>query len=78
MYLVDIFKMDVLRSRDPLEVTFYFVDMELCAIDLQKFLQIPTFTGESNIWKIMFQIASGVQFVHDKGLVVRDLRPSRG
>lgn len=68
----------MLHTRAPVDTKYYFLDMELCSVDLQKFLNTTNFRGESNIWKIMLQIASGVEFVHKKGIVVRDLKPSRG
>jgi serine/threonine protein kinase len=78
-FLVEVLKMGVLHSPGPVKATYYYIDMELCTMDLEKFIQSPkTFKGESNIWKIMFQIASGVQFIHDRGVVIRDLKPSRG
>lgn len=75
-YIVDILRIDRLYgSRGTL---YYFMDMELCRMDLQMFINTPDPDVESNIWKIMLQIASGVKFVHEHGLVIRDLVPSRG
>lgn len=77
-YIVNVLRSGVLHARTPVDTKYYFLDMELCSIDLQKFLHTTNFKGEGNIWKIMLQIASGVEFVHKKGIVVRDLKPSRG
>lgn len=66
--------MDELKGKGA---HYYYLDMELCTMDLQKFIQGRTFRGETNIWKIMSQIAGAVQFVHDRGIVIRDLKPSR-
>ena len=73
-YIVEILKMDELKGKGA---HYYYLDMELCTMDLQKFIQGRTFWGETNIWKIMSQIATAVQFVHDRGIVIRDLKPSR-
>jgi serine/threonine protein kinase len=73
-YIVEILKMDELKGKGA---HYYYLDMELCTMDLQKFIQGRTFRGETNIWKIMSQIAGAVQFVHDRGIVIRDLKPSR-
>ena len=77
-YIVEIFEVNVLHCNRPVNATYYYIDMELCETDLSAFIKTPSFKGESNIWKIMGQIASGVYFVHQRGLVIRDLKPSRG
>jgi serine/threonine protein kinase len=76
-HLVEVIQMNRLPTEN-LNAVYYYADMELCTMDLKKFLQIPQFSGESNIWQIMYQIAKGVEFVHSHGLVIRDLKPSRG
>lgn len=76
-YLVHVIKMDVLHTAG---IRYYYIDMELCKLDLRKFIdsEESRFGVEGNIWKIMLQIANGVQFVHSRGVIIRDLKPSRG
>jgi serine/threonine protein kinase len=76
-HIVDVFRMDVL---DDYHTKYFFVDMELCIIDLATLLEAPNdgFSGERNVWKIMSDIGSAIQYVHDQGLVVVDMTPRRG
>ena len=56
----------------------HYIDMEPCSLDLEGFIRREEpFEGVDNIWKIIMQIASAVNFVHDCGIIVRDLKPSR-
>jgi serine/threonine protein kinase len=71
---------------------YYFIDMELCDINLHDFIHretppepsesVPYFTkGEGSIlqiWSVMSQIASGVEYVHHHGQVHRDIKPENG
>jgi serine/threonine protein kinase len=66
-----------------------FFDMELCSGTLQdhikgRFVQwmdykdpnIPIKEKLSEMWSIMSQLASGVDFLHSHGVVHRDLKPT--
>jgi serine/threonine protein kinase len=78
---------------------FYFIDMELCAMNLEDYIRdvdkrrsiLPptksivfvqkTSSKQSqwqNTWTIMSQIAQGVEFIHRKKHVHRDLKPLNG
>jgi serine/threonine protein kinase len=75
-YLVDIWAEGKLSK--PVN---YYIDMEPCSYDLETF--ITKISGsDSDVgnepWKIMLQLSSAVSFVHKCGLIVRDLKPSRG
>jgi serine/threonine protein kinase len=69
---------------------FYFIDMELCDINLEEYIYckrtgvlglmewdkaIADGHGVFLICGIMQQILSGLQFIHDHGEVHRDLNP---
>jgi len=70
---------------------YYFIDMELCDINLETFIYTESFDGfeddfdsigESpedvriqNMWPIMMDIVSGLWFIHEHGQVHRDLKP---
>jgi len=76
----------------------YFIDMELCELNLHDYIhQVPPSaqsepTTESiphfekgagavsvqQIWKVMSQIANGVEYIHRKGYVHRDIKPANG
>ena len=57
---------------------WYYIDMELCTLDLEKFINgAPNFQGERNTWKIILQIGKAVDFIHKSGIIIRDLKPSR-
>lgn len=40
--------------------------------------QTSSFSGNRNVWKIMSDIASGIQFIHDQGFIITDLKPHHG
>jgi len=67
----------------------YFIDMELCHLTLHNFIHQNAplggpspdcFTGGSvtQIWDVMSQITSGVEYVHREGQVHRDIKPKNG
>lgn len=67
-----------------------FIDMELCELNLDDYIyckkdpsavatyfikdQIPPLKSQQ-IWNVMFNIAKGVEFLHGKGMIHRDLKP---
>jgi serine/threonine protein kinase len=56
----------------------YFVDMELGDCSLDAYIK-QTSTAEKtvfDIFGIMVQIASGVSYIHRKGMIHRDLKPA--
>jgi len=73
---------------------YYYIDMELCDMSLNDYLHpklppdpsasLPCFIegGGSNsliqMWTIMSQIASGLEYIHRKGHVHRDIKPANG
>jgi serine/threonine protein kinase len=72
--------------------TFYYVDMELCQLDLDQYIRNlwpPSVIGRSRyfmhaetdmklIWMTMSDIASGLSFIHSLDEVHRDLKPQNG
>lgn len=70
---------------------FYFIDMELCGISLEKYIQGETMNNLINwntvrirnevhehAYKIMQQILNGMIYIHCLNEVHRDLSPSNG
>lgn len=69
----------------------YFIDMELCELTLEEYIQgkfkplfglsrylDPKQPKERNIWAVIYDIASGLAFIHKLGEVHRDLKPRNG
>jgi serine/threonine protein kinase len=68
---------------------YYFIDMELCELSLKDYIQrnepsesLPYFVRDAGaevtvlqIWNIMRQIASGVEYIHSQGHAHRDIKP---
>jgi len=75
---------------------FYFIDMELCDLNLHDYIhgQRPLTQSQSGsvphlidaegvksilqIWTVMGQIASGVEYIHRQNQVHRDIKPANG
>jgi serine/threonine protein kinase len=73
---------------------YYFIDMELCDLNLHDYIyretppepseSIPYFVkGEGwltaiQIWNVMRHIAAGVEYIHLKGHIHRDIKPRNG
>lgn len=73
---------------------YYFIDMELCDLNLETFIYAASFDGFErdfetdrktleevrlgNLWPIMRDIVRGLRFIHNHGQVHRDLKPRNG
>ena len=81
------FKIGELRNSQDL-----FIDMELCDLNLLEYID-PGLQGSKpimfvrdqpppvkarQIWNVMLQIATGVDYLHGKHVVHRDLKPANG
>jgi serine/threonine protein kinase len=81
---------EVLRLGRLVGSPYYFIDMELCDMNLENYIYsnspkqeslphfvktAPSSVKASQIWNIMRQIASGVAFIHSHDEVHRDLKP---
>jgi serine/threonine protein kinase len=75
----------VLKFGQFSDSLIYFIDMELCDATLKDYI---SGRGEaqrynwpdsvSYLWEVMGDIASGLEFIHSKGWVHRDLKPYHG
>jgi len=67
----------------------YFIDMELCEMDLNQYIyqtqadrdlyfknSLPVRTDVNDIWKIMRDISDGLAFIHKHMEVHRDIKPT--
>ena len=72
-YLVEVFGI----GRLPAD--FFFIDMELCGQSLHDYIWGESAFAETGVDKsraqIMWEIASGVEFIHGCNAVHRDLKP---
>jgi serine/threonine protein kinase len=74
---------------------YYYIDMELCEMNLQDYIQSTTPADPSKslprfikggggtdsllqIWTVMSQIGSGVEYIHCEDQIHRDIEPANG
>jgi len=66
---------------------YYFIDMELCDLNLDDYIHrepsanLSELTGSASplqIWVVMSHIAVGLEYIHRKGHVHRDIKPANG
>ena len=73
---------------------YYYIDMELCDMNLSDYIQsatpadpsksLPRFIKRGGtdsllqIWTVMSQIASGVEYIHREQQIHRDIKPGNG
>ena len=74
---------EVFQHNWLLPQSMYYIDMELCDLSLYDFIHQKTPLGEPEssayftigdsvqIWNVMSQIASGLEYVHSQGQVQR-------
>jgi serine/threonine protein kinase len=68
---------------------YYFIDMELCNMDLNQYIykvrsdgglrfqnSLPVRVDVNDIWKIMSDISDGVAFIHNHMEIHRDIKPT--
>lgn len=83
----------VLRHDVFPELNYYYIDMELCDINLEDYLYKSWPTGLvakgsryfvspaydiSIVWEIVRDVACGLAFIHSREEVHRDLKPANG
>jgi len=84
----------VLKLGELPNSSYYFIDMELCDLNLAVYIHrpnppnpsqsLPYFIKEGSshkgirIWNIMTQIAGGIKYIHSHDLVHRDVKPANG
>jgi len=74
-FLVEVFRCGRLQTTDH-----SFIDMELCSLDLSQFLRriVDTTELQTEGPQTLWQIASGLEFIHSCNAVHRDLKPNNG
>jgi serine/threonine protein kinase len=78
-YLVEAFR----NGRLPGPPAWIFIDMELCSLNLETYIHGSSPIASSNevqieSARILWQIASGVEYIHSCNAVHRDLKPENG
>jgi len=82
------------RDHGKLDVRHYYIDMELCVLNLEEFIRrnLKSELGIANyfdpshnhelkflsLWSITDQIAAGLEFLHTHGELHRDMKPRNG
>jgi serine/threonine protein kinase len=87
-HIVSVFRIGMLRNSQDL-----FIDMELCDLNLRDYIRgtkprdlVPAFFVRDQpppmlarqIWHVMLQITTGVEYLHCQQVVHRDLKPANG
>jgi serine/threonine protein kinase len=73
---------------------YYFIDMELCDLNLSQYIYGTTLSAAEStpyfiknappplkalqVWNVMIDIASGLEYLHSLRLAHRDLKPDNG
>jgi serine/threonine protein kinase len=84
-HIVNVLRLGQLGNSD-----YYFIDMELCDLNLDVFINswtsregLPFFVRDrppplkaQQIWNVMIPIACGTEYIHSLELVHRDLKPA--
>jgi serine/threonine protein kinase len=83
--IVVVLRIGELRNSQDL-----FIDMELCDLNLTDYIRgaqpMPSFLVRNQpppmlarqIWNVMLQITTGVEYLHGQNMVHRDLKPPNG
>ena len=79
----------VFRHGKLSDSPYYFIDMELCSMDLNQYIyqfrsdgdlrfqnSLPVRVDVNDIWKIMRDISDGVAFIHNHTEIHRDIKPT--
>jgi serine/threonine protein kinase len=76
--VITVMKHGWLLSSDDSISSLYYIDMELCDENLDRYMKRAhngPGLGQLEIWDIVLQITSGVAFIHGLDEVHRDLKP---
>jgi serine/threonine protein kinase len=76
--VITVMKHGWLLSSDDSISSLYYIDMELCDENLDRYMKRARDglgLGQLEIWDIMLQITKGVAFIHGLDEVHRDLKP---
>src|SRR5271169_4827862 len=76
--VITVMKHGWLSSSDDSISSLYYIDMELCDENLDRYMKrarVSVGLGQLEIWDIMLQITNGVAFIHGLDEVHRDLKP---
>ena len=90
IHIVRIFRHGWLKSsgRRGAVLPVYYVDMEIGLINLEDYIKSifsrnplaypPEDHPSLKIWRIMQEIATGIDFIHRRGIIHRDIKPANG